>query len=105
MARRVLGLSEASVTMTYLDGPGITIELICYASPRDRTIVSGRPCDAGHTHLAFNVSGLDEMVLAARAYGFSPLGETVSVMQGPNTGRRAVYLRDTDQITIELIES
>lgn len=105
MAQRVTGLKEAAVTVTYVDGPGIVVELIAYTKPADRSLVGGRPCDTGYAHLAFNVSGIEAMIEAAGKYGFTPMGELVSVSNGPNARRRAVYLRDSDGITIELIES
>jgi catechol 2,3-dioxygenase-like lactoylglutathione lyase family enzyme len=102
-ARRITGLAEAAVNVVYMDGPGLTVELIEYTAPLQKSVVTGRPCDAGNTHLAFNVSGIDRIVLLAKRFGFQPMGEVVEVMQGPNTGRRALYLKDNDQIIVELI--
>jgi len=105
MAQRITGLAEASVTVTYVEGPGIVVELIAYTKPVDRALIQGRPCDTGYAHLALNVSGIEEIVKAAEQYGFQAMGELVSVSNGPNARRRAVYLKDPDGITIELIES
>ena len=40
---------------------------------------------------------------AAARYGVVPVGRVASVDKGPNAGRKAVYLRDPDGITIEFI--
>lgn len=104
-ASRITGLPAAAVDVTYMDGPGITIELIQYLEPKVRGIADSRPCDTGNTHIALNVSGIEELVAAAKGYGFNPMGELVTVRQGPNISRRAVYLRNDDRIIIELIEA
>jgi catechol 2,3-dioxygenase-like lactoylglutathione lyase family enzyme len=105
MARRITGLAEANVTVAYVEGPGIVVELIAYTKPADRALMQGRPCDTGYAHLALNVVGIEEMLKDAEKYGFKPIGELVAVSNGPNVRRRAAYLKDTDGITIELIES
>jgi catechol 2,3-dioxygenase-like lactoylglutathione lyase family enzyme len=105
MAQRITGLPDASVTVTYVDGPGIVVELIAYGRPVDRALIQGRPCDTGYAHLALNVVGIEEVLEAAGKYGFRLMGELVSVSNGPNARRRAAYLKDSDGITIELIES
>ena len=44
------------------------------------------------------------MAAAAKPYGVKPIAPPVAIDQGPNKGRRVVYTRDPDGITIEFIE-
>jgi catechol 2,3-dioxygenase-like lactoylglutathione lyase family enzyme len=39
-----------------------------------------------------------------KPYGVKPISPPVTIDQGPNKGRRVVYTRDPDGITIEFIE-
>ena len=39
----------------------------------------------------------------AARYGVVPVGQVASVDKGPNAGKKAVYLRDPDGITIEFV--
>lgn len=41
---------------------------------------------------------------AAADYGLQPVGEIVTIDQGPNQGRKVVYLQSTDGLSIEFIE-
>ncbi|MBT3429866.1 MAG: hypothetical protein HN428_05535 [Proteobacteria bacterium] len=63
-----------------------------------------RACDTGFCHIAYDVTGLDELIEAAATHGVIAEGEIITVDQGPNAGARIVYLRDSDGITFELIE-
>jgi hypothetical protein len=82
----------------------VGIELITYSGPADRDRVSGRPCDVGFTHLTYDVSDLDGFVAEAAEFGLVPLGGTITSTDGPNKGARAIYLRDSDGISMELIQ-
>ena len=63
-----------------------------------------RPCDAGFSHIAFNVDDVDGALEAVKPYGVKAISPPVTIDQGPNKGRRVVYTRDPDGITIEFIE-
>jgi catechol 2,3-dioxygenase-like lactoylglutathione lyase family enzyme len=102
---RITGVPGVQLTIAYLRGPGHTIELIEYSAPADRVKVVARPCDTGHAHLAFNVDDVDAAVAAAEKFGVKPVAPPVAIDQGPNRGRKVVYLRDADGITIEFIGS
>jgi catechol 2,3-dioxygenase-like lactoylglutathione lyase family enzyme len=67
--------------------------------------VVARPCDAGFAHVAFNVDNVDAAVEAAEAFGVKPIAPPVAIDQGPNRGRKVVYVRDADGVTIEFIEA
>ena len=100
----ITGVEGADVEIAFLKAPGHTLELIEYRKPAAKVRVNARPCDTGFAHVAFNVDNVPAAVAAARAYGVEPIAPAVAIDQGPNKGRRVVYLRDWDGITIELIE-
>jgi catechol 2,3-dioxygenase-like lactoylglutathione lyase family enzyme len=108
MTFRVLGTNHTSFTVSNLDrsmAPGHTLELIEYRAPAARGAVNSRPCDSGFAHVAFNVDDVPAAVDAVKHYGVKPIAQPVTIDQGPNKGRKVVYLRDWDGITIELIEA
>jgi hypothetical protein len=63
-----------------------------------------RLCDSGAAHVALNVTGIEALVAASAAYGFTPVGEIIEIDAGPNRGSRVVYLRGPDGITVEYIQ-
>jgi catechol 2,3-dioxygenase-like lactoylglutathione lyase family enzyme len=71
--------------------------------PSARERFRPRPCDVGFAHIAFDVDSVDAAVAAAERYDVKPLGNVVRIDQGPNQGKKVVYLRDPDGITIEFI--
>jgi glyoxylase I family protein len=103
LVSRITGVEGADVEIAFLKAPGHTLELIEYRSPRGNT-VQARPCDRGFSHVAFNVDDVPAAVQAAKSYGVNAIAPPVAIDQGPNKGRKVVYLRDWDGITIELIE-
>jgi catechol 2,3-dioxygenase-like lactoylglutathione lyase family enzyme len=100
----ITGVSESDVMIAYLHGPGHTLELIEYLAPPDRSEVRPRPCDVGFAHIAFDVEDIDAIVTLASEHNVFPIGQITTVDQGPNQGGKAVYLRDSDGITVELIQ-
>jgi catechol 2,3-dioxygenase-like lactoylglutathione lyase family enzyme len=105
LVSRITGVAGAEVTIAFLRGPGHTIELIEYGAPGDRGKVIARPCDAGFAHVAFNVDNVDAAVEAAERFGVKPVAPPVAIDQGPNRGRKVVYVRDADGVTVEFIEA
>lgn len=102
--QRLTQIPGASIMVAFLIGPGHTVELIEYTGPAERGVFLPPTCDAGSSHLAFNVDDLDAAVEGARPYGFELMGEVVSIDAGPNKGRRIVYLRSPDGLTVEFLE-
>jgi len=105
LVSRITGVPGAEVTIAFLRGAGHTIERIDYGAPADRGKVVARPCDAGFAHVAFNVDNVDAAVEAAAKFGVKPISPPVPIDQGPNRGRKVVYVRDADGVTIEFIEA
>lgn len=105
LVSRITGVAGAEVEIAFLRGPGHTVELIEYKAPAGRGRVEARPCDTGFAHLALNVDNVDAAVEAVAGLGLKPVSPPVTIDQGPNRGRKVVYLRDQDGVTIEFIEA
>jgi len=100
----ISGIPGARITVAMLDGYGHRMELIEYNGPENRGSYLPPVCDAGATHIALNVADMDAALEGAREYGFAPLGKVILVDAGPNKGRRVVYLRNPDGLTVEFLE-
>ena len=101
----ITGVAGADVDIAYVRGPGHSLELIEYKAPAKRGRVLSRPCDASFAHIAFNVDDVDAAVAASAPHGFKPIAPPVAINAGPNKGRKVVYLRDGDGVTVEFIEA
>ena len=101
---RMTAIEGVEIEIAYVNGPGHRIELIQYKAPPDRTVVVPRLCDAGAAHVALNVQGIEALLAASAAYGFTVVGEIIEIDAGPNKGSKVVYLRGPDGITVEYIE-
>ena len=104
MIQNITGVKDADVMIAYLRGPDHSIELIEYLGPSDRSSVMPRPCDVRFAHIPFDVTDIDSVVESAAEFDVLPIGEITTVDQGANQGGKAVYLRDSDGITVELIQ-
>jgi len=104
LTERITGVPGADLLIAFVRAPGHMIELIEYRAPAEKGRVVSRPCDAGFSHIAFNVDDVDGALEAVKRYGVQPISPPVTIDQGPNKGRRVVYTRDPDGITIEFIE-
>ena len=105
LVSRITGVQGAQMMIAFLKAPGHTLELIEYRAPADKGAIQARPCDTGFAHIAFNVDDAVAAVAALERYSVKPIAAPVPIDQGPNKGRKVVYLRDWDGITIELIEA
>ena len=104
LVSRITGVEGADMMIAFLKAPGHTIELIEYRAPASKGAVKARPCDTGFAHVAFNVDDAAAAVAAVERYGVKPVAAPVTIDQGPNKGRKVVYVRDWDGVTIEFIE-
>jgi catechol 2,3-dioxygenase-like lactoylglutathione lyase family enzyme len=101
---RMTAIAGVDIEIAYVNGPGHRIELIEYKAPDDREVVVPRLCDSGAAHVALNVTGIEDLVAASPAFGFSAVGEIIEIDAGPNKGSKVVYLRGPDGITVEYIQ-
>ncbi len=99
------GIPGVELEIAYLEGPGHRIELIQYKAPSDRGTVRPRMCDAGAAHVGLDVDDIDAAVAIAARYGFTSPGKMITITNGPNAGRRVIYLRNAEGLTIEFLET
>ena len=100
---RITGIADARAQIAMLDLGSCRIELLQYGRPSNRCHEVLRPCDSGHAHIAFECNAIDEIVHAARRYGFELSAPVAIVETGPNKGRRAAYLHDEQGFVLELL--
>ena len=105
LSSSITGVPGADIEVAYIQGPGHRLELIQYHGPSERSQVDSRPCDSGFAHVAYDVDDVDAAVAASAPHQVLPIGEVTVIDKGPNAGRKVVYLRDPDGVTIEYIEA
>lgn len=99
------GLAGADIEVAYLHGFGHGIELIRYIAPTDRGQALPKIYQDGAGHIALDVEDAEAAVDAAASYGLTPIGEIITIDQGPNSGRKVVYLQSVEGLSIEFIEA
>jgi len=104
LASEITGVPGAEISLAVLKAPGHRIELLEYHAPPDRKRLNLRPCDVGSVHVALVVDNLDAVLNAIVASGWRAAGKPQTLKTGPNAGRRVVYVRDPDGITIEFMQ-
>lgn len=107
VAAQVIGYPSVAVRSAYfpLPGVGTVLELFQYLEPPGET----RPLEnrfVGNGHLGLVVDDLDSEFarLALEGATFAS-AHPITIESGPWRGSKAVYLRDPDGITVELLES
>lgn len=103
LMERLTGVLGVVVTEAFLQGPGITLELVQYYAPIDRSLANPRLCDAGSTHIGLDIDDIDAAVETAASHGFRLAGEIIAIDAGPNAGRRIAYVRNADGLTVEFL--
>jgi catechol 2,3-dioxygenase-like lactoylglutathione lyase family enzyme len=101
---RMTGIEGVVVTIAFLEGYGHRLELIQYYAPYGRRHLKPRLCDAGASHLAYDVSSMEEAIEMAGRFGFFIAGDVVAINAGPNQGRRVAYVTNADGVQIEFLE-
>src|SRR5438128_7630591 len=105
MAKEITGVTGAEIKLAVLKSPGgHKIELLEYLAPPDRKHVDFRPCDVGSVHVALTVDNLSAVLSAIAASRWKTAGKPQTLKTGPNAGKRVVYVRDPDGITIEFMQ-
>src|SRR6266480_639058 len=104
LASEVIGVPGAEILLAVLKGYGHKIELLEYLAPSDRKHVDFRPCDVGSVHVALTVDNLNAVLSAIAASRWKTAGKPQTLKTGPNAGKRVVYVRDPDGITIEFMQ-
>jgi catechol 2,3-dioxygenase-like lactoylglutathione lyase family enzyme len=105
LAGEITGVSGAEISLAVLKGYGHKIELLEYLAPPDRKQhVDLRPCDVGSVHVALIVDDLDAILNMITASGWKAAGKPQTLKSGPNSGKRVIYVRDPDGVTIEFMQ-
>jgi catechol 2,3-dioxygenase-like lactoylglutathione lyase family enzyme len=104
LASEVTGVAGAEISIAVLKASGHKIELLEYHAPADRRRADLRPCDVGSVHVALTVNDLDTVLNAIASSGWQAAGKPQTLKSGPNAGKRVIYIRDPDGITIELMQ-
>ena len=103
---QITGVKGAELKLAVVKTPtGHKIELLEYYVPADRKKQFDlRPCDVGHVHVALIVDDLEAVLQRIAASNWKAAGTPQSLTQGPNAGKRVVYVSDPDGTTIELMQ-
>ena len=101
---RMTGLPAPRIEIAYLQGPGHRVELIRYATNGIRRVEQPRVYDDGAAHIALDVDDVDAAVAAAAEHGVLPVGEIITIDDGPNKGRKVVYLQSAYGLSLEFIQ-
>lgn len=101
---QLVGVPGAALQLAMVEGPGHMIELLEYASPKERQTYKPRSCDVGSVHVAFYVENIDALIARVARSGWMPLGNTQTVEFGEREGLRLAYVRGPDGITLEFFQ-
>jgi catechol 2,3-dioxygenase-like lactoylglutathione lyase family enzyme len=103
---QITGVKGAELKLAVLKAPtGHKIELLEYFAPQDRKKeFTLRPCDLGHVHVALIVDDLDAVLNKVATSGWKAVGTPQGLTEGPNAGKRVVYVFDPDGTAIEFMQ-
>ncbi|MFN8523033.1 MAG: VOC family protein [Chloroflexota bacterium] len=102
----IVGFPNAHLRIAYLTVPGqaTRLEILQYIRPVG-TPIAFQTCDPGTGHVCFAVDGIHAIAERLRAAGVVMRSEhPVKIVQGPNRGAYALYVRDPDGNAVELIQ-
>ena len=103
---QVVGYPGARIRIAFLRAPGDSarLELLQYLAPLGTT-GQMETCDPGTGHVCFRVEDIQGVYRRLRAAGIELRSEApVEITQGPNRGAYALYFRDPDGYTVELLQ-
>ena len=97
----ITGVKGARIKIAFLELDGFQIELLEYLVDEAKRKSDLEPCNPGHMHLNFKVTGIENYFDDLVSEGFKPAGEIQYVEQD---NLKAIYLTGPDNIVIELME-
>lgn len=105
----VVGHPKAEIDIAIVELPGgHLIELLEYKSPPKAEQQELKPLswDLGSWHLCLTVENLENTLRALESdeAAWSQLTAPQTLEKGPNAGRKVVYVRNEDGLTLELFE-
>lgn len=101
----IVGYPDAHVKMCHLRAPvgDVIIELFQYLAPA-ATKVELEPRLIGNPHICFAVPDLSSIHEELRDSGVRFISAPIPIDTGVNAGGKGLYLRDPDDVIIELFE-
>ena len=102
----IVGYPHARIRLAFIGVPGdaARVELLEYLEPRGEC-GGGDTFRPGTGHVCFEVDEVDSLYRRISDAGFAPRSSApVTILEGPNTGARAFYVRDPDGYTVELFQ-
>jgi catechol 2,3-dioxygenase-like lactoylglutathione lyase family enzyme len=97
---KVVGMRGADTRIVMLKGYGLRLELFRYYTPQGKRYEPQRQCDFGLTHLALQVSNIqkiyERLLKAGVRFNCPP--------QNLRPGVWATYMKDSEGVTVELVE-
>jgi catechol 2,3-dioxygenase-like lactoylglutathione lyase family enzyme len=102
----IVGYPGARIKLAFLGVPGDSarVELLEYLEPRGES-AGGETFRPGSGHVCFRVADIEALYQRIVEAGYAPRSSApVTILEGPNTGARAFYVRDPDGYTVELFQ-
>jgi catechol 2,3-dioxygenase-like lactoylglutathione lyase family enzyme len=103
---QIVGYPGAKIKLAFCGVPGDSarVELLQYLEPTGAAN-DGETFRPGSGHVCFRVDDIQTHFEQLVAAGYMPRSSApVTILQGPNTGTKALYVRDPDGNTVELSE-
>ena len=105
LAQEITGVEGAEIKLAVVKAPGgHKIELLEYLAPANCKRANLQPCDVGSVHVALLVDDLERVLERIIASSWKAAGTPQILKTGPNAGKRVVYVRDPDGVTIEFMQ-
>ena len=102
----ITGIQGAQATISYMQSPGLLLEIVEYSNPPGRRHHRPEMVEVGHYHFCLQVDNVDAAIQACRTYDdrirfLSPA--PMEVDKGPNKGNKVIVMRLPDGVMVELI--
>jgi catechol 2,3-dioxygenase-like lactoylglutathione lyase family enzyme len=102
----ITGVDGAQATISYMQSPGLLLEVVEYSNPPGRIHHRPEMVEVGHFHICLLVDDVNAVIQACKAYDkrisfLSP--SPMEVDSGPNKGNKVIVMRLPDGVMLELI--
>ena len=102
----ITGIQGAQATISYMQSPGLLLEIVEYSNPPGRRHHRPEMVEVGHYHFCLLVDNVDAAIQACRAYDerirfLSPA--PMEVDKGPNKGNKVIVMRLPDGVMVERV--
>lgn len=102
----ITGVEGAQAVISYMQAPGLLLEIVQYSGPADRVHHRPEMVEVGHYHICLLVDDIDAAIATCKGYDdkisfLSP--SPMEVDSGPNKGNKVIVMRLPDGVMLELI--